>query len=637
MVNKALLVEKEDTLPKLLVKNFLKYGSQPAIREKTMGIWQSYSWAEYCELVKYLCLSFISMGLKSAGRVSILAENKPHAYWFELAAHSAGGIVVGIFADCTPPEVEYYVNHSDSRFVVCQDQEQVDKVLEIKDKVPGVQKVIYWDPKGLWSYTDPLLISMDQMIEMGRAYEKEHPDLFEKSVAETKGEDLAVFFYSSGTTGAPKAAMVTHRALIGMAGAINDIDKYRENEEYLSFLPIAWIAEQLFGVACSLVYCLRTNFPEEPETVQDNIREIGPQVVFFGPRLWENLIRMIQVKILDSGWINRLFFNAALNIGYRIINYTMSKGKPGLLVSFLYYLADKSVFRSLRDNIGLSNTRIGYSAGAAVSPDVIRYFHAIGVNLKQIYGSSEIGIVTCHRDHDIQAETCGPPLSHVDIKFSDEGEIMIRTPNMFSGYYKDEERTAQKIKEGWYHTEDFGFLNKDGHLVVMDRMEDLLELAGGQKFSPQYCEIRLRFSPYIKDALAVARENETFIGALINIDLGNVGQWAESKHIPYTTFTDLSQKQQVIELIRNQIAKINEGLPDYSRITKFLNLHKEFDPDEAEMTRTRKLRRTFVEERFKQMIDAIFGNAQEIEVASQVTYRDGRTGITKSMVKINEV
>jgi long-chain acyl-CoA synthetase len=632
------LKQKEDTLPKLLLRNYRRYGStEAAVREKCMGIWQSYSWTDYYDLVKHLCLAFISMGLKHGDRVSILAENKPHAYWYELAAQASGGVVVGIFADCTPPEVEYYVNHSGSRFVVCQNQEQVDKVLEIRKSLPALQKIIYWDPKGLWNYADPLLINMDQMLAMGRDYDKKYPNVFEESVAKTKAEDMAVFFYSSGTTGKPKAAMVTHKALIGMAEAIDSIDQYEENEEYLSFLPLAWIAEQLFGVACSLVYGLRTNFPEEPETVQDNIREIGPRIVFFGPRLWENLIRLVQVRIQDSGSLHRLLFNAALKIGYRTSGYTMTGKKPGVLLAFLNALADVSVFRPLRDNLGLSKTRVGYSAGSAVSPDVIQYFHAIGINVKQLYGSSEVGIVTCHLDNQIKPETCGPPLPNVDVKLSEEGEVLIRTPNMFSGYYKEEEKTAQKIRDGWYHTEDFGHLDKDGHLIVMDRMEDLLELAGGQKFSPQYCEIRLRFSPYIKDILAVARTTERIIGALVNIDLQNVGQWAESMHIPYTTFADLSQKSEVVDLVRKEITKINESLPDYSRIKKFINLHKEFDPDEAEMTRTRKLRRTFVEERFKQMIDAIFSSEAEIEVTSQITYRDGRTGTTKSLIRVNTV
>lgn len=637
-MNDSDLIGQEDTLPKLLLRNYKKYGSaQVAAREKTMGIWQSYSWQDYYEIVKHLSLAFVSIGLKPGDRVAILGENKPHVYWFELAVHSAKAVIVGIFADCTPPEVKYYLEHSECRFVVCQDQEQVDKVLEIKNAVPSLDKVIYWDPKGLWNYENPVLSSMDRMIEMGKAFAEHHPNLFEESIASATGDDLAVFLYSSGTTGQPKAAIVTQKALIGMAASVNAVDRYQENEEYLSFLPIAWIAEQLFGVACSLFYCLRINFPEEPETVQENIREIGPQVVFFGPRLWENLIRMIQVRIQDSGLANRLCYKGALAIGYRRANFTMCGKKPGVFWSTLTWLADNLVFRPLRDNIGLLRTRVGYSAGAAVSPDVIRYFHAIGVNLKQLYGGSEVGVVTLHRDGDIKPETCGLPLPNAEIRISDEGEILVRTPNMFSGYYGDEQRTAEKIADGWYKSGDFGHFDNDGHLIVMDRMEDLMEMGAGRKFSPQYCEVRLRFSPYIKDALIVYRDGQDFVGAMINVDLSNVGQWAESNHLPYTTFADLSQKPQVLELTRQEVAKVNGLLPDYCRIRKFINLHKEFDPDEAEMTRTRKLRRTFVEERFKDMIDAIFGESDQIEITSQITYRDGRTGVLNTTIRIVSV
>ena len=442
---------EQDTLPKLLLRNHLKYGTkQVAVREKHMGIWQSYTWHDYFEIVKCLCLALHSLGLKRGDRVSILAENKPHAFWYELAAHSAGGVAVGIFADCTPPEVEYYVKHSGSRFVVCQDQEQVDKVLEIKAGLPDLQKVIYWDPKGLWSYNDPLLMNMDEMLEIGRSIDSEQPELFMQCVSEGSGDDLAVFLYSSGTTGNPKAAMVTQEALIGMAQAVNEVDRYEENEEYLSFLPIAWIAEQLFGVACSLYYCLRTNFPEEPETVQDNIREIGPQVVFFGPRLWENLIRMIQVKIEESGFLQRICYRTALNVGQKRALATMSGKSPGIGLSALCFLAERLVFGPLRDNIGLRKTRVGYSAGSAVSPDVISYFHAIGVNLKQLYGGSEIGVVTLHQDGDIKPESCGPPLPGVSFKISDDGEILVTTKHMFTGYFGEEEKTREKVSDGWY-------------------------------------------------------------------------------------------------------------------------------------------------------------------------------------------
>jgi long-chain acyl-CoA synthetase len=633
------LTENEDTLPKILLRNYLRFGSSEiAMREKNKGIWQKYTWADYYNVVKYLTLAFLSMGLKPGERVAILGENKPQQYWFELAAHSAKATVVGIFADCTPAEVRYYVDHSESRFVICQDQEQVDKLLEIKNTVPNVQKVIYWDPKGLWNYADPLLMSFDQMVDMGKAYEKDHPNLFEESVASTKADDMCLFLYSSGTTGGPKAAMVSQKALIAQAEVQNSMDHYHENEEYLSFLPVAWNAEQTLGIACSLVYRLRANFPEEPETVQDNIREIGPQVVFFGSRLWENLIRMVQVKIQDSGWVNRLFYNAALRIGYIMSDYRMTGRRTGLFVSLAYSLADLSVFMPLRDNLGLRKTRVCYTSGGAVSPDILRYFHAIGINLKQLYGSSEVGMVTCHLDNQIKPETCGPALSGVDIKICDDGEIAVRSPKTtMLGYFKNEQETAERLRDGWFYTGDFGHLDDDGHLIVMDRMDDLQNLAGRQKFSPQYCEVRLRFSPYIKDALVMGRENEALIGALINIDLDNVGQWSETKHISYTTFADLSQKPEVIELIRQEIIKVNKVLPEYTRIKKFINLHKEFDPDEAEMTRTRKLRRTFLKKRYEQMIDAIFGSEEKIEVTSQIAYQDGRTGVTTSTIRVNQV
>ncbi|MDY6852094.1 MAG: AMP-binding protein, partial [Thermodesulfobacteriota bacterium] len=312
-------IGKEDTLPKLLLRNYRKFGVDgTAIREKNMGIWESYTWGDYYDIVRALALSFVEMGLEPHDKIGIIGENKPHIYWYELAAQSAGATVVGIFADCTPPEIQHYVGHSDSTFIVCQDQEQVDKVLEIKENLPKLKKIIYWDPKGLWKYDDPDLVNYEDMLEMGRAKAKEQPDIFEEYVGRTKGEDTAVFLFTSGTTGLPKAAMISHKAMIGMARAIDEVNRFKENEEYLSFLPIAWITEQLLGVAGSLIFGLRTNFPEKPETVQTNIREIGPEVVFFGPRLWEGLIRSVQVQILDSSWLHKLFFNAALKIGYKV-------------------------------------------------------------------------------------------------------------------------------------------------------------------------------------------------------------------------------------------------------------------------------------------------------------------------------
>lgn len=604
------------------------------MREKDMGIWQSYTWADYYDLVKYLALSFIQMGLEPGDRVCIVGENKPHVYWFELAVLSARGTVIGVFSDCTPPEIEYYVGHSQSKFVVCQDQEQVDKLLQVENSIPTVEKIIYWDAKGLWSYNHSLLMNMGQMLDIGEALEETNPTLFEDSVSRTQEEDIAVFFYTSGTTGRPKAGMVSHKSLIGMGKALGDLDRYNEDDEYVSFLPVAWLLEQLMGVTCSMLYGLQVNFPEKPETVQENIREIGPQVVFFGPRLWENIIRTIQMKMNDANWLQRLSYRIAMQLGYWSADMRSSgkKVSPGLsLLSFLAYII---ALRTLRDNLGLAKTRVAYTAGSAISPDVIRYLRAVGVNIKQLYGSSEVGVITCHRDEHIKAETCGAPLPGVEVKISPEGEILVRTPNMFAGYFGDEAKTKSVFEGGFYRTGDFGFLDEQGQLIVMDRLDDVVTFSDGKKFSPQYCETRLRFSPYIKDVLVVGRETADFVAALIDIDLNNVGQWAESRGLPYTTYADLSQKPQVIDLIKREIAKVNETMPQYSRIKKFVNLQKEFDPDEAEMTRTRKLRRGFVEERLKAITDGVFGSEEEIQLTSQVTYRDGRVGTTNYVMKV---
>ncbi len=628
----------ENTLPKLLKRNFEKYGDRRiAMRVKDRGIWQRFTWKDYYERVKYVTLGFISLGMKRGDKVSILGENKPQIFWAELAVQSAGGTVVGIYTDCTPPEVKFFVKDSDSTFVVAHDQEQVDKLLRIKEDLPLVKKVIYWDPKGLWNYEDPILIDFPEMIHLGKKYEKSHPGLFEESVKQEKGEEIALVCYTSGTTGLPKGAMISHKGLVAIAQAWRDVDHWSERDRYVSFIPPGWIAEQAVGVAGQLVSGMEVNFPEEPETVQENIREIGPSILFFAPRLWENINRMIQAKITDTSAWRRWIYHLFLPIGYKTAEFRSSRKGLGGFRRFLYQIAHWVLFRPLRDRVGLSNIRCAYTAGSAVSPEILNYFQAIGVNIKQVYGGSEQGLVTIHRDGGIKYETCGPPMPGVEVRLSPEGEILVRGENIFSGYYKNQEATREKIREGWYYTGDFGYIDEDRHLVVIDRMEDLKALRDGRKFSPQFAEIRLRFCPYIKDALVVGGEDKDYVTAIINIDLENVGRWAETGRIPYTTFTDLSQKSVVIELIKKDIRRINQFLPDWSRIKKFVNLHKEFDADEAELTRTRKLRRAFIEERYRDLITALYGEDREFGVETSITYRDGRKGVIRTAIQINPV
>jgi len=628
----------EDTLPKLLKKNAEKYGDRRiAMRVKDRGIWQRFTWKDYYENVKWFSLGLLSLGMKRGDKISILGENKPEIFWAELGVQSVGGTMVGIFTDCTPPEVKFYVTNSDSTFVVAHDQEQVDKLLQIKDELRLVKKVIYWDPKGLWNYEDPILISFPAMIELGKEYEKNHTGLFEESVENGKGEEIALICYTSGTTGLPKGAMVSHKALVAIANAWRDVDHWSDRDRYVSFIPPGWIAEQAVGVAGQLVSGMEVNFPEEPETVQENIREIGPSILFFAPRLWENINRMIQAKITDTSALRRWLYHTFLPIGYKTAEYRSTKKRLGPFVGPLHRFAHLVLFRPLKDRVGLSQIRCAYTAGSAVSPEILNYFQAIGVNIKQLYGGSEQGLVTIHLDGEIKYETCGPPMPGVEVRLSPEGEILVKGDNIFTGYYKNLEATQEKIREGWYYTGDFGYIDDDRHLVVIDRMEDLKELKAGRKFSPQFAEIRLRFCPYIKDALVIGGEDKDYVTAIINIDLDNVGRWAEAQRIPYTTFTDLSQKSEVIELVKKDIQRINRFLPEWSRIRKFVNLHKEFDADEAELTRTRKLRRTFVESRYSDLITALYGKDREYNVEASVTYRDGRKGVIKTSIQVNPV
>ncbi|HIE17458.1 MAG TPA: long-chain fatty acid--CoA ligase [Dehalococcoidia bacterium] len=626
------------TLPKLLKQNYEKYGGKKvAMRVKEFGIWQTYTWKDYYQKVKHFSLGLISLGLEAGDKVAILGENKPQWYWAELAVQAAGGVVIGIFTDCMPHEVKFYVEHSDSKFVIAHDQEQVDKLLQIKEELPLLKKVIYWDPKGVWNYEDPILISFDKVIELGKEYEEHHPGVFEENVERGSGEDLAVFCYTSGTTGLPKAAMLKHNAAIQAGRSWWNVDRWREDEQYVSFLPPAWITEQGLGIAGSLVSGMEVSFPEEPETVQENIREIGAQILFWGPRNWESVNRLIQAKIIDTTWFNRFLYHLFLPVGYKVTDLQAARHKVNWFWRLLYSVAQWMVFRDLRDKVGLSKIRAAYTAAAPISPDVIRFFRAIGVNIKQLYGGSEQGLVTLHRGDDVRPETSGPVMPGVEVRLSEDGEIIVKGENLFSGYYKSPEATQEKLKSGWYYTGDFGHITEDGHLIVMDRMSDLRQLSGGQMFSPQYAEIRLRFSPYIKDALAVGAEDKAYVSAIVNIDIDNVGRWAEARRIAYTTFTDLSQKPEVIDLIRKEIQRINRTLPEWARIKKFANLHREFDADEAELTRTRKIKRTFVEERYKDLIDAIYSGAVEMAVEAPITYRDGRKGTIKTAIKINSV
>ena len=629
---------ESDTLPKLLMRHYLDHPKRVAMRLKDYGIWNSYTYEDYYFHVKYFALGLAGLGFKRGDKLSIIGENQPQWYWGELAAQSLGGAVAGVFTDCVPSEVKYIVAHSDSKIVIAHDQEQVDKLLEIKSELPSLEKIIYWDPKGLWFYDDPLLMKWDDAEKLGRELEKRDSDLFESELAQGKGKDLAVIIYTSGTTGLPKGAMFNYNAMIAAMQSVFQRDPWPQTVSYVSYAPLAW-ADQLFGVVASLLRGFRVDLPEQPETVKENIREAGPAVMFYSARLWESMNASVQARMADAGWLNRFIYRSCLSVGYEIVDKQFRHEKSRIAWRFLRIMANVMVFRPLRDRLGLLHIRYAYSGGAGVSPDIIRFFHAIGVNLKQIYGLIETGMLnSVHQDGDINPESSGTPLPGIDVRISPQGEVLIKTKGLFSGYYKNPEGFREKVdNDGWFHSGDFGHLNENGHLTIIDRMADMRELSNGQKFSPQYTEVRLRFSSYIKDVLVVGPADKDYVTAIINIDFDNIGKWAESRHIAYTTFTDLSQKNPVAELIEKEVKRVNHGLPEGARIKRFVSLHKEFDADESELTRTRKLRRDFVEKKYSYLIEGMYSDNPNIVTEAAITYRDGRKGVIKTDIKVRTV
>jgi long-chain acyl-CoA synthetase len=627
-----------ETFPQLLVEKAQELGdSKIALREKEFGIWQEVTWAGYLEHVKNFCLGLVSMGLSPADTVAIIGDNRPEWVYAELAAQSAGAHSVGIYQDAVAEEVLYILEHSDARFVVVEDQEQVDKILEIWDKLSGVEKVIYYDPKGLRSYTEPFLMHFPEVEALGKEYDQSHPDWFFESVARGKKSDLAILSTTSGTTGKPKLAMLTHNNLISMARNLMSIDPMSIDDNFVSFLPLAWIGEQMMSVSCGLLTGFTVNFPEEPETVQENIREIGPQTMFSPPRIWENMLSQVQVKIEDSTWLKRQIYQWALPIGHAMADTRFHKKEPSLALKIKYWLADWMVFEMVKDHLGLRHIRRCYTGGAALGPDVFRFYHALGVNLKQIYGQTEVsGISVVHRDGDIKFQTVGKPLPETEIRIAENGEILTKSPAVFIGYYKNPEATAETLVDGWLHSGDAGYFDEDGHLVVIDRAKDVMVLHDGTKFSPQFIENKLKFSPFIKEAVVFGGDYP-YVTAMINIDMANVGKWAENHQIAYTTYTDLAQKPEVYQLIRKDVERANEDLPAAARIRRFLLLHKELDADDAELTRTRKVRRRFVAERYADIIQALYGEDDYLDVETIITYQDGNTATIQTRLKIESL
>lgn len=633
-----------DTLPKSLRDACRIYGEdRTAMRQKDLGIWRSFTWGESYEHVRTLCLGLLDLGLQPGDKACIIGDNDPQYFWAQLAIQAAGGVAVGIFTDSSPDEIGYIVRHADATIVFAKDQEQVDKLLEIKPRVPAVRRVIYWDEKGLWSYDDTWLAAYEDVQAQGRQLGEERPDLFDRSVDASKGEDLAIFCYTSGTTGEPKGAMITHANLIAGCELSVKVDPRLEADEYLSFLPPAWITENTLGLTMHLRTGMHVNFPEAPETVQENLREITPHVQLFSARLWESLVSLVQVKMTETTFLNRSLYRLFMPVGYRVASLRYEEHKPiSLGWRILHALGEFAVFRPLRDKLGMTRIRSAYSSGAALSPEVIRFFRTIGVNIKQLYGSTEAQTHTLHIGNDVRFETVGVPLPGMKVRIAEDDEILVAGPSVFMGYYKDPEATQAALSvdsqgERWFRTGDAGILDERGHLIYLDRLKEMITLAGGKHYSPQYIEGQLRFSPYIRDAMTVGGEDKPFVSGLINIDYENVGRWAERHGLAYTTFVDLSQRREVYDLIRQDVERVNRNLPEAACVRRFVLLHKEFDPDEAELTRTRKLRRRTLEEHYREILEAMYTGRREVRVSATVRYRDGREGQITTTVHVESM
>jgi long-chain acyl-CoA synthetase len=610
----------DTTLPRLLLDNAARFGDKVAMREKEWGIWQGYSWADYRRKTAEFAAGLKKLGLGEDDVLMLIGDNRPEWLWAELAIQSLGGMALGLYQDAPVDEIEYVFTLTKCRMVVAEDQEQVDKMLSLKSRT-SVQYIVYHDPKGLSGTSEPDLLSFDQIRELGR----DDAGLFPTWVEQLHPDKTCLIATTSGTTGRPKLAMLSHRNMLAMATNLGRVDPKHPTDEFVSFLPLAWMGEQMMAVGSSLLFGFCVNFPEEPDTVQENIREIGPHLIFSPPRVWENLAARVRVKIMETSPLKRLLYNLFLPMGTRHAECLLAGTRPGPALRLGKVLADAGLFRALRDRLGFSRIRSATTGGAALGPDTFRFFHALGVNLKQIYGQTEIAGISCiHADGRIDFDSVGEPIPETEIIISEEGEILSRSPAVFQGYYANPEATDETIQDGWLRSGDAGFFKDNGQLVVIDRLKDVMHLADGTQFSPQFMENKLKFSPYVREAVVLGKDRP-HLAAIISIDPEIVGRWAESRLITYTTYQDLAAKEDVYELIRQEITAINADLPETTRIRRFALLFKELDADDGELTRTRKLRRKVVQERYHHLIESLYGPDVCVDLTASIQYQDGRT------------
>ena len=631
-----------DTFPKLLLHHALVRGALPAIREKDLGIWQTWTWKRFADEVRALACGLAAQGFQRGDHLALAGDNRPRIYAAMCAAQCLGGIPVPLYQDAVATEMAFPIQNAEIAYAVAEDQEQVDKLLEILPQCPSLKHIYYDEARGMRHYKQPQLASYDSLLELGRESLGRDPAFLEGEIAKGSGSDTAAMFFTSGTTGNPKGVVLTHIALIDRARAAAEMEGITDRDVVLAYLPPAWVGQNIFSYAQPFVtgYCICC--PESAETVMIDMREIGPTYYFAPPRVLEALLTQVSIRMEDADRMSRFFYRFFMGIASRVGGAILESKPVGVVDRLLYWLGDLFTYGPLRNVLGMSRVRVAYTAGEAIGPDLFRFYRSIGINLKQLYGSTETSVFVCIQpDGQVKSDTVGPAVPGVELKFTPERELLIRSPGLFKEYYKNPQATMEaKDREGWFHTGDAGYFDPDGHVKIIDRVKDVGKLADGTLFAPKYLENKLKFFPYIKEAVAFGHGRDR-VCVFVNFDFEAVANWAEKRNMPYTGYIDLASREEVLSLVRECIERVNADLagePEIanSQIRRFLILHKELDADDGELTRTRKVRRGFIADRYQPLVDALYGGKDTVHIEAQVKYEDGRTGMLSADLAIRD-